>query len=318
MKKGKIFPISFLKGVLMKVLVTGASGFVGRRVVAQLLAKKHEIVVLTRTLAKAAIVLGSECKYVQWIDQSELPPEAAFAGVDVVINLMGENIGGKKWDEAQKKKIYDSRITSTKLLVDGMSSLTKKPAVFVSASAIGIYGNRGDEAIDENSTQGNDFLAGVCRDWEVEANRALNLKMRVVLLRTGVVLGKGGGALQKMLSIFKLGLGGPLGSGKQYMSWIHVDDLAAMYVQAVEDQTMSGVFNAVSPYPATNAEFTKALGKAVRRPALFPAPAFAIRTALGEMSTIVLEGQKVLPTRFKEKKFQFKSATLEKALKETV
>lgn len=301
----------------MKVLVTGASGFVGRRVVAQLLAKKHEVVVLTRNLPKAAVVLGSDCKYVQWIDMNELPPAAAFDGVDAVINLMGENIGGKKWDENQKKKIYDSRINSTRLLVEGMKALPKKPRTFISASAIGIYGNRGDEVLDENATHGNDFLAGVCRDWEAEANKALDLKMRVVLMRTGVVLGKGGGALKKMLPVFKLGLGGRLGSGKQYMSWIHVDDLAAMYVQAVEDQTMSGVYNAVSPYPATNAEFTKALGKRLGRPTLFPAPEFAIRKALGEMSTIVLEGQKVVPTRFKEKKFQFKSATLEKTLKET-
>lgn len=301
----------------MKVLVTGASGFVGRRVVAQLLSKKHEVVVLTRNLAKAAIVLGSECKYVQWIDMSELPPAAAFDGVDAVINLMGENIGGKKWDEKQKKKIYDSRINSTRLLVVGMKALPKKPGAFISASAIGIYGNRGDEALDENATQGNDFLAGVCRDWETEANKALDMKMRVVLMRTGVVLGKGGGALKKMLPVFKLGLGGRLGSGKQYMSWIHVDDLASMYVQAAEDQTMSGVYNAVSPYPTTNAEFTKALGKRLKRPTIFPAPEFAIKKALGEMSAIVLEGQKVLPTRFKDKKFQFKSATLEKTLKET-
>lgn len=301
----------------MKVLVTGASGFVGRRVVSQLLARKHEVVVLTRNLAKAAVILGSECKYELWINTNELPPASAFEGVDAVINLMGENIGGKKWDEAQKKKIYDSRIDSTRLIVDAMKSLPKKPRTLVNASAIGIYGNRGDEVIDENATQGNDFLAGVCRDWETEANKALDFKMRVVLMRTGVVLGKGGGALQKMLPVFKLGLGGRLGSGKQYMSWIHVDDLAAMYVQAVEDQTMSGAYNAVSPYPATNAEFTKALGKKLGRPTIFPAPEFAIRKALGEMSTIVLDGQKVVPSRFKEKKFQFKSATLEKTLKET-
>lgn len=301
----------------MKVLVTGASGFVGRRVVAQLLQQKHEVVVLTRNLTKAAIVLGSECKYVQWMDNDTLPPADAFAGVDGVINLMGENIGGKKWDEAQKKKIYDSRILSTRHLVEAMAALPKKPRVLVSASAIGIYGNRGDEALDESATPGSDFLAGVCKDWEAEAKKAEALKMRVVLMRTGVVLGKGGGALTKMLPIFKLGLGGRLGSGKQYMSWIHVDDLAAMYVQAVTDDTMSGAFNATSPYPATNADFTKALGKRLKRPTIFPAPEFAIKKALGEMSTIVLDGQKVIPTKFKDKKFQFKSATLEKTLKET-
>lgn len=301
----------------MKVLVTGASGFVGRRVVAQLLQKKHEVVVLTRNLAKAAIVLGSECKYVQWMDMNTLPPAEAFHGVDAVIHLMGENIGGKKWDEAQKKKIYDSRINSTRMLVDAMKALPKKPRALISASAVGIYGNRGDEVLDENAAAGNDFLAGVCKDWEAEALKAQDAKIRVVLMRTGVVFGKDGGALKKMLLPFKLGVAGRLGTGKQYMSWIHVDDLASMYVQAATDDTMSGPFNAVSPYPVTNAEFTKALGKRLRRPTLFPAPAFAIRKALGEMSTIVLDGQKVVPSKFKEKKFQFKSATLEKTLKET-
>ncbi len=302
----------------MKVLVTGASGFVGRRLVAQLLQKKIEVVVLTRNLPKAVIILGSECKYVQWMDMSVQPSPDVFNGVDVVVNLMGENIGGKKWDEAQKKKIYDSRINTTRLLVDAIRALPKKPRALINASAVGIYGNRGDETIDENATSGNDFLAGVCKDWETEANKALDLKMRVVLMRTGVVLGKGGGALTKMLPIFKLGLGGRLGTGKQYMSWIHVDDLAAMYVHAVTEESMSGPFNATSPYPATNTEFTKALGKRLKRPTLFPAPALAIKTALGEMSTIVLDGQKVIPAKFKDMKFQFKSATLEKTLKETV
>ncbi|MES2526796.1 MAG: TIGR01777 family oxidoreductase [Bdellovibrionota bacterium] len=301
----------------MKVLVTGASGFVGRRVVSQLLQKKIEVVVLTRNLAKAVIVLGSECQYVQWMDMTTPPPAEAFDNVDAVINLMGENIGGKKWDEAQKKKIYDSRINSTRALVDAMKALPKKPKALINASAVGIYGNRGDETLDENATSGSDYLAGVCKDWEAEAIKARDMKIRVVLMRTGVVLGKGGGALTKMLPIFKLGLGGRLGTGKQYMSWIHVDDLAAMYVQAAIDSTMDGAYNATSPYPATNAEFTKALGKRLKRPTIFPAPEFAIKKALGEMSTIVLDGQKVVPNKFKEKKFQFKSATLEKTLKET-
>lgn len=301
----------------MKVLISGASGFVGRRVVAQLLKKNHQVVVLTRNLAKAAIVLGSECQYVQWLDTQTPPPAEAYEGVDAVINLMGENIGEKKWDEEQKKKIYDSRIIGTRMLIDGMKGLAHRPKAFISASAIGIYGARGEETLDESASVGSDFLAHVCKDWEAEANKAQELKMRVVLMRTGVVFGKGGGALKKMLPIFKLGLGGKLGDGKQYMSWIHVDDLASMYVQAVEDASMTGPFNAVSPYPITNAEFTKALGKRLKRPTILPAPEFAIRKALGEMSTIVLDGQKVIPSKFKEKKFQFKSATLEKTLKET-
>ena len=302
----------------MKVLVTGASGFVGRRVVSQLLQRKHQVVVLTRSVAKAAVACGAECKYVQWGDTHSPVPAQAFEGVDAVINLMGENIGEKKWDDTQKKKIYDSRITGTRMLIEGMSALPKKPSVLVNASAIGIYGARGEEALDENASTGEGFLASVCKDWEAEAVKARSLGMRVVLMRTGVVFGKNGGALKKMLPVFKLGLGGKLGSGKQYMSWIHVDDLASMYVQAVEDNTMNGQYNAVSPYPITNAEFTKTLGKTLGRPTLFPAPAFVIQKALGEMSTIVLEGQKVLPSKFKEKKFQFRSASLEKTLKESI
>lgn len=301
----------------MKILVTGASGFVGRRVVAQLLQKKHEVVVLTRNFAKAAIVLGKECKYVQWLDMNELPPSDAFDGVDAVIHLMGENIGGKKWDDAQKKKIYDSRIISTRHLVEALKALPQKPRALISASAVGIYGPHGEEALDETAASGNDFLAGVCKDWEAEALKAKDF-MRVVLMRTGVVLGKGGGALKKMLPVFKLGVAGRLGSGKQYMSWIHVDDLAAMYVEAVTDESMSGPYNAVSPNPVTNAEFTKALGKTLKRPTLFPAPGFAIKKALGEMSTIVLDGQKVIPSKFTQKGFPFRSASLEQTLKETV
>lgn len=301
----------------MKVLVTGASGFVGRRVVAQLLQKNHEVVVLTRSIAKAAVACGSECQFVQWGDMTTPPPAEAFAGVDAVINLMGENIGEKKWDEKQKKKIYDSRINGTKVLVDAIRDLPKKPKTLVNASAIGIYGPRGDETIEENASFGNDFLATVCKDWEAEANKASALGLRVVLMRTGIVIGKNGGALTKMLPVFKLGLGGKLGSGNQYMSWIDVNDLASMYVQAVEDATISGPYNAVSPHPVTNKEFSCQLGKALHRPAIFPAPAFVIEKALGEMSVLVLTGQKVVPTKFRNKKFQFRTASLEKALVES-
>jgi uncharacterized protein (TIGR01777 family) len=264
------------------------------------------------------VVLGAQCKYVLWPDTNELPPAEAFVGVDAVINLMGENIGEKKWDEAQKKKIYDSRINGTRNLVEAMKALPKKPRVLVNASAVGIYGSHGDEALDENASSGNDFLATVCKDWEAEAMKAKDLGVRVVLLRTGVVFGKNGGSLKKMLPIFKLGLGGKVGTGKQYMSWIAVDDLAGMYVAAVEDNTMNGAFNAVSPYAVTNAEFSKTLGKCLGRPAVLPAPAFAIKTALGEMSTIILDGAKVVPAKFKAKNFQFRSAALEKTLKESV
>lgn len=300
----------------MKVLVTGASGFVGKRVVKELLSNGHEVVVLTRSIAKAAVNLGSKCKYFTW-DTSSRPPLEAFDGVSAVINLMGEGIADKRWDEDQKKKIYDSRIIGTRLVIEAIKELKVKPKVFVSASAVGIYGNRGTEELTEESSIANDFLATVCKDWEAEANKAKELGLRVAIVRTGVVLGKNGGALQKMLPIFKLGAGGPVGDGKQYMSWIHVDDLARMYVEAAVNGTLSGVLNGTAPNPATSKDFAKTLGKELHRPAFAPAPAFALKMVFGEMSQVLLDGQKVLPTKFKGAKFRFLYPTLEMALRDS-
>lgn len=300
----------------MKVVISGATGFVGQTIVKQLLAAGDEVIVLTRNVAKAAISLGSSCKYYQWDDVNNLPPLEAFEGVDGVINLMGESIS-KRWDEDQKKKIHQSRINGTKRLVEAIEQVKNKPKVFVSASAVGIYGNRGPEEINEGSNVADDFLAKVCKDWENEANKARNHNCRVVIIRTGVVLGREGGALEKMLPIFKLGLGGPVGSGKQYMSWIHVEDLASMYIEALKNNSLKGVLNGTAPYPSTNGDFSKLLGKVLRRPAFLPAPSFALHVAFGEMSQILLEGQKVLPVKFKEHNFRFRYPTLEMALKET-
>ena len=301
----------------MKVLVTGATGFVGKEVVKQLLANGAQINVLTRNVAKAALKMGSQCNYFQWQDTSLLPPLEAFEGVDGVINLMGEGIADKRWDEEQKKKIYESRITGTASLVEAMEGLKDRPKVLVSTSAVGIYGERANEEITEASSLADDFLANVCKDWEREASRALELGVRVVTIRTGVVLGRGGGALKKMLPPFKLGLGGKLGSGQQYMSWIHLNDLATMYIEALKNPEMQGPYNGTAPYPVTNEEFTKCLGKALKRPTFATVPAVALKFLFGEMSAVLLEGQKVLPVKFKEMKFRFQYPTLEKALKET-
>lgn len=300
----------------MKVVISGATGFVGHVLVKHLLDAGHEVSILTRNVAKAAIALGSKCSYHQWDDMDALPPQSAFEGCDGVINLMGETIS-KRWDENQKKKMQHSRIHGTRRLVEAVGQLARKPKVFVSTSAVGIYGNRGSEEINESSTLGSDFLATLCKDWENEANKARNHDMRVVIIRVGVVLGRGGGALQKMLPIFKAGLGGPAGSGHQYMSWIHIEDLANMYMEALKNDSIKGVVNGTAPYPATNADFSKQMGKTLHRPAFLPAPAFALKMALGEMSQIVLEGQKVLPVKFKEHNFRYRYPTLEMALKET-
>lgn len=301
----------------MRILVTGATGFVGQVVVKQLLDQKFEVVILTRNIPKAAIILGNKCKYFQWADTNELAPKEAFEGVDGVVNLMGENIGGRKWSLEQKKMIYNSRIDGTRRLIDTISTLTHKPSVFVSASAIGVYGSRGPEELNENSSLGNDFLAHVCKDWEHEALRAQEFGLRVGIIRTGIVLGRNGGVLNRMLPIFKKGLGGPMGEGNQFMSWIHIDDLAAMYIEVLTNKSISGVHNGTAPYPATNTDFTKALGKVLKKPTAFRAPRFVLKSALGEMSTLVLDGQKVLPSKFKTENFRYRYPTLDMALKET-
>lgn len=298
----------------MKVVVTGATGFVGKVLVRQLLDSNNEVIVLTRNVAKAALLLGSKCQYHQWSDTNSLPPVEAFEGTDAVINLMGETIS-ERWTEEHKKRVYDSRIVSTRRLIEAIEKTQKKPKAFVSTSAIGIYGDRGSEDIKESSSQADDFLARVCKDWEAEANKAIQIGLRVAIIRVGVVLGRGGGALAKMLPIFKLGGGGPVGSGKQYMSWIHVEDIASMFIEAAKNDSMSGAFNGTAPYPATNADFSKTLGKVLRRPAFMPAPAFAMKIAFGEMSQILLGGAKVLPERFQQQKFRYRYPTLEIALK---
>jgi uncharacterized protein (TIGR01777 family) len=300
----------------MKILITGATGFVGSVIVQELLASGDEVVVLTRSMSNAALTLGSRVKYFYWGDYRTAPPAEAFAGVDGVINLMGETIS-KRWDAKAKKEIYDSRIVATRSLVEGMRGLAQKPKAFVSASAIGFYGNRGAEELDESSAAGSDFLAKVCKDWEKEANQARDLGIRLAIIRIGVVLGRKGGALAKMLPIFRMGVGGKVGSGKQYMSWIHVKDLAGMFIEAVKNPLVDGVLNGTAEAPATNAEFTKVLGRAIGRPTLFPAPAAAMKLMFGEMSTLILDGQKVLPKQFLKRRYHYKYPTLEKALRET-
>jgi uncharacterized protein (TIGR01777 family) len=300
----------------MRVLVTGATGFVGKRVVKQLLAAGDEVVVLTRYIPKAILTLGKNCRYYSWPDTSHPAPSEAFEGVDAVINLMGEGIAEKRWSDDQKKRIYNSRILGTKMLIEGMRSLAMKPKVFVSASAVGIYGNRGNEEITEDSSTVSDFLGLVCKDWESEALKARDLGARVALIRTGVVLGKDGGALSKMLPIFKLGAGGPVGKGNQYMSWIHVEDIAAMYVEAAKNPSIEGVYNGTAPFPVTSKEFAKVMGKVLRRPAFAPAPSLALKLVFGEMSQVLLDGQKVLPEKFKQGQFRFRFPNLELALKE--
>jgi uncharacterized protein (TIGR01777 family) len=238
--------------------------------------------------------------------------------VDTVIHLSGESVGEGRWNAHKKAAIRDSRVDSTRQLVGVMSGLDRKPSVFVCASAMGIYGSRGDETLEESAAPGDDFLAKVGVEWEREAARAEEFGVRTVSVRTGLVLGGDGGALGKMLPIFKLGLGGPLGNGKQWMSWIHIDDLVGLFMHAVNTESLRGPMNGVAPNPVRNTEFTKALSRALHRPAFFPAPAFGLRLAIGEFADVLLASQRVKPGVALRTGYEFKFPEIDGALADVV
>jgi hypothetical protein len=265
----------------------GGTGFIGRRLAESLAAAGHSV---------SAVGRGGE------------PGEA-----DAIVNLAGEPIA-QRWTREAKRKIRESRIVGTRRLVQALAQLPKRPGVLVSASAIGYYGNRGDEILTESSAPASGFLAELCRDWEKEADAAESLGVRVVKLRIGVVLGSGGGALARMLPPFKMGVGGRLGSGKQWMSWIHIDDVAGLIRFALDDPTIRGPVNATAPNPVTNAEFTGILASALHRPAFMPVPAVALKTLFGEMSSVLLDSQRVLPRVAESAGYQFKYKALPPAL----
>lgn len=252
---------------------------------------------------------------VTWDGESPLPP-AALRDVDAVFHLAGEPVVDGRWDTAKKDRILLSRVDSTRALVRAFADLEQsaRPRVLVCASAVGIYGSRGDELLTEDSAPAAGFLADVCRAWEEEAARARDLGIRVVSLRIGIVLAREGGALAKMLPLFRLGVGGRLGDGKQWMPWIHIDDIVGLLRFAAANDHLSGPVNAAAPQPVQNVTFTRALGKAVRRPALLPAPAFALRIALGEAANVVLASQHVVPTRATDAGYRFVHPTLAGAL----
>jgi uncharacterized protein len=295
----------------MRVTVTGATGRIGTRLVGELRRRGDEVTVLSRNPAKAREALGVEA--VAWQPEAEPAPLAALAGRDGVIHLAGEDVA-QRWDKETKLRLMDSRELGTRNLVAGLAAAEPRPAVLVSSSAIGWYGHRGDEVLDESAPAADDFLAQVCAAWEREAAKAEELGVRVVRVRTGVVLDKGGGALAKMLPFFKLGGGGPVAGGRQYMSWIHVDDLVAMYLAALDGDAWTGAVNATAPTPVTNKEFSKALGHALHRPAVAPVPGFAVRALYGEMADIVVYGQRVVPERPQALGFRFAHPELGEAL----
>jgi uncharacterized protein (TIGR01777 family) len=298
----------------MKALVTGATGLIGR-VLLERLGGAH---VLTRSPSSLATELGSSARVWAWQPDLEPAPTEALEGVDVVFHLAGEPVAEGRWTIAKKSRIRSSRVTGTEHLVSRFAALTPAPRVLVCASAIGFYGDRGDAELDESAPSGDGFLAEVCRDWEAAALVAERYGTRVVLARFGIVLASQGGALARMLPPFRLGLGGKLGSGRQWMSWIHALDAVRLLLHAAERHEVRGPLNVVSPVPVTNAEFTRELGRAVSRPAFLGVPRAALGLAFGELSGALLASQRVLPRVALESRFEFQYPELGRALESCV
>lgn len=297
----------------MKIAVTGGTGFIGKRLVKRLHEEGHSITLLTRSPEKAKASFSFPVDTCNWDAKGGKLSPSALSGIHVLIHLAGEGVADKRWTETRKKEISDSRVLGTRDLVNAVTACPNGPSRFISASAIGIYGDRGDEELTESSTAGTGFLASVCSAWEAEVQK-LPAKTKAFRVRIGIVLGNEGGALKKMLPIFKLGAGGPIGSGNQWMSWIHVDDLVGLFCHLVRSEKASGAFNGVSPNPVTNREFAKALGKALGKPAFLPAPAFALKLAMGELSALVLDSEKVAPKKTLETGYKFQYEQVSNAL----
>lgn len=298
----------------MKVGVTGATGFVGRRLVAALLERGHEVRVFSRNASRARELVAD---VVEWDPASAPAPPEALADLDGVVNLVGEPID-QRWNEDIKRRIGESRIAGTSNLVAGLERAEPRPSVLVSASAAGYYGDRGEEILEEDASPATDFLADLCVQWEAAADEASSLGLRVVKVRTGIALDGSGGALQRMLLPFRLGVGGPLGSGRQYMPWIALDDLVEIYVAALEGGEWSGPVNACGPQPARNREFARALGRVLHRPAVMPVPPFALRIVLGELAGSVTSSQRMVPSRALAAGYRFQYPELEAALRAAV
>jgi hypothetical protein len=291
----------------MNIGITGATGFVGSRIAAVAREDGHRVIAFSRGGGKG------DARFDEMRGLSTGTP-LDFTRCDALVHLAGENVKGL-WTREKRARILSSRVGGTRHVVESLATASPRPRVLVSASAIGFYGETGDNAVDENSPGGAGFLADVSRAWEAEALKAEVLGVRVAILRIAVVLGRGG-ALAAMLPVFRLGLGGRLGSGRQWMSWIHMDDLAALALEAATNDQWSGVFNASAPEPVRNAEFTASLARAVRRPAFLPVPAFALRAALGEFAGELLGSKRVLPRRAEAAGFRFQFPTLDAALAE--
>ncbi len=296
----------------MKVLITGASGLIGTALQRSFREKGYEMLLASRSEPR-------DDHHIQWDTEKGFSTPELLEGIDAVVHLAGESVSGLRWTEDKKKAIRDSRVLGTRSVVDAISRLKERPRVLVSASAVGFYGERSDEELTESSAAGDEFLSAVAKEWESEARRAEDAGIRTVLLRNGIVLSKDGGALGTMLLPFKMGVGGVVGSGKQWMSWISLDDVVAIINFAIENENLRGAVNAVSPNPVTNYEFTKALGDVLYRPTILPLPEFAVSMVFGEMGdALLLASTKVLPKRLLDAGFEFAYPDLKLAIESAI
>lgn len=292
----------------MHVLLTGGTGFIGHVLCGHLLQAGHTLSVLTRDPARARTQLPAGARVVATLDEAR--------DVEAVVNLAGEPLMAGRWNATRKAAFRASRLGTTQALIAWMARQSLRPRVLVSGSAIGYYGPRDDEALDESAAPGDDFAALLCRDWETEAMQAESLDVRTCRVRTGIVLAADGGALAKMLPPFRLGAGGPMGDGRQWMSWIHRDDLVRMIAWLLDSDRAGGAYNGTAPEPVTNRDFARTLGKALHRPAVLPTPAFVLKAGFGEMAQLLLTGQRVLPAHALAEGFAFRFPSLDIALRD--
>lgn len=301
---------------MKKVLITGATGLIGKNIVERLESRGDEVKVFTRNVSKGESKLPSASKYVKWDYHKYDEWKHELNGMDAVIHLAGANLFAERWDDEYKKKIIDSRKISTQNLIKAVSEADKKPEVFICASGVGYYGDRGDEELTESSTPGNDFLAEVCRIWEDEAAKAETLGLRYASVRTGIVLSEEGGALKEFLTPFKLFVGGPLGDGRQWFPWIHINDIVNIYLHTLDNKNLNGAVNAAAPSPVRMELFAKELGDVLNRPSIFKVPKFALKAITGEAADSITGSQKVIPKKLIDENYKFKFPDLKPALKD--
>ena len=299
---------------MKKIVITGATGSIGRILMQKLIARKDEVIIFTRNIEKAKSEIPDAVRYVKWDYQKPDEWKDQLTGVDAVVHLAGANLSSKRWNEEFKKLAYDSRVLSTRNLVQAISFVEKKPKTFICASAVGYFGNRYDEILNEESLPGNDYMANLCKDWEAEAAKVEQFGVRRISVRTGLVLSKDEGVLKQLYLPFKLFVGGPLGNGRQWFPWIQIDDIVGIYLQASDNADLTGAVNAASPGIVRMNEFAKTFGKVLHRPSLFKIPKFAMKIVAGEVADYAVMSQRISVNKVLNAGYKFKFESLEEAL----